>query len=75
MPANLGYSSSKDSRDIRQRSRRRRRFSNVDNFRPEVDCGVISGMLVDPTSVKLRVKFGDLMNDQTVLEIHDRFTL
>ena len=36
------------------------RFSNVDNFRPEVDSDVISGVvIVDPTGVKIRVKFGD----------------
>ena len=34
-------------------------YSNVDNFRPEVRSDVISGGVVDPTSLKVRVKYGD----------------
>ena len=34
-------------------------FSNVDNFRTEAYSYVISGVVVDLTSVKVRVKFGD----------------
>ena len=33
-------------------------FSNVDNFRPEVYREVMSGVVIDPTAVKIRVKFG-----------------
>ena len=33
------------------------RFSNVDSFRPEADCDVISLVVVDPTGMKARVKF------------------
>ena len=32
---------------------------NVDNFRPEVPSDIISGVVVDPAGVKVRVKFGD----------------
>ena len=35
------------------------------NFRPEVDRDVISGMLVDPTSVKVLVKSGDSMSNRS----------
>ena len=31
------------------------RFLNVDNFRQEVDSDVVSGVVVDPTGVKVRV--------------------
>ena len=31
----------------------------MNNFRPEVHSDVISGVLVDPTGMKVRVKFGD----------------
>ena len=35
-------------------------FSNVDNFRLEVDDGdIISSVVIDPNGVKVRVKFGD----------------
>ena len=35
-------------------------FSNVDNFLPEVYSDVVSGgRVVDPTGVKVHVKFGD----------------
>ena len=34
-------------------------YSNVDNFRPEVHMDVISGVSVDSTGMKARVKFGD----------------
>ena len=45
-------------------SRRRRhffssRFSNANNFRPEVDSDIISGVVVDPTGVKVRRQCGD----------------
>ena len=35
------------------------RFSNVDNFRLEVRSDDISGVVVDPVSVKVSVKLGD----------------
>ena len=35
------------------------RFSEVDNFRPEVDTDVISGVVVDAIRMKVCVKFGD----------------
>ena len=35
------------------------RFSNVDNFRPERDNDVISGLAIDRTGVQVRVKLGD----------------
>ena len=35
------------------------RFSNVDNFRPEVDSDVIFGVVIDPTGMKVPIKFGD----------------
>ena len=35
------------------------RFSNVDSCRLEVDSDVISSMVVDPTGVTVRVKYGD----------------
>ena len=31
----------------------------LDNFRPEVDSQVISGLIVDPTGMKVPVKLGD----------------
>ena len=34
-------------------------FSNFDNFRPEVDSEIISGVVIDPTGAKVSVKFGD----------------
>ena len=34
-------------------------FSAVDNFRLEADSDVISDVVVDPTGVKICVKFGD----------------
>ena len=34
-------------------------FSNVDNFRPEAYSDVISGVVVEPTGVKVAVKLGD----------------
>ena len=33
------------------------------SFRPEVVSDVISGRIVDPTSVKLHIKFGDSMSN------------
>ena len=45
----------------------------VDNFRPEVHSDFISGVVVDPTDVKVRVKLVSL--GQTVLEIYDCLTL
>ena len=50
-------------------------FSNVDNFRPEAYSDVISGVAVDPTGVKVHIKFNLLILGQTVLEIYDCFTL
>ena len=29
------------------------------NYRPEIDSGIISGMIIDPASMKATVKFGD----------------
>ena len=34
-------------------------FSNVDDFRPEAQSDIISGMVVSPMGVKVSVKFGD----------------
>ena len=34
------------------------RFLNVDNFQPEVHSDVLSGMVVDPTGMKVPVNFG-----------------
>ena len=34
-------------------------FPSVDNFRPKVPSDVISDAFVDPSDVKVRVKFGD----------------
>ena len=62
VPVKFGDSSSNGSRDIQQRCRRGvifGRFSNVHNFRPEVRSDVISGVIIDPTGVKVCVKFGD----------------
>ena len=56
VPVKFGASISNGSRDIEQRSRRIQHFSN---FRPEVHSNVVSGMVVGPTDVKVRVKFGD----------------
>ena len=44
------------------------RFANFDRYRPEVARDVISGVVVDPTGLKVHVKFGDSIG-QTVLEI------
>ena len=33
-------------------------FSNVDNFRPEIDSDVISGVVIEPTGVNVRIKLG-----------------
>ena len=41
------------------------RFSNVDNFRPEVHSDVISRVAVDPTGLKARVKFGDYRSNHS----------
>ena len=41
------------------------RFSNVDNFRPEVCSHVISGVVVDTTGVKVCVKFGDSTSNRS----------
>ena len=35
------------------------RFSNVENFRPVVDSDVISGVVVEPAGVKVRVTYVD----------------
>ena len=56
-------SSSNGSPDILQRIRRRRHagpfFLNFDNSPLKVVSDVISGVVVDSTDVKVRVKFGD----------------
>ena len=39
------------------------RFSNVDNFRLEIDSEVISG--VDPAGVDVPVKFGDSRSNRS----------
>ena len=41
------------------------RFSNVDNFRPEEDSDVISGVVVDPTGMKVCVKFSDSRSNRS----------
>ena len=41
------------------------RFSNVDNFRPEIDSDIISIVVVDPTDVKAHVKFGDSRSNRS----------
>ena len=42
------------------------RFSNVNNFRTEVGSDVISGeVVVDPTGLKVRVKFGVSWSDRS----------
>ena len=47
-------------------------FSNVDNFRPEAYSDVISGVVVDPTDVKVSVKFGNSRSN--LVEIYDCLT-
>ena len=62
MPAKMGDSNLNGSRDTQQRSRRRRNFrplSSVDKFRPGVYSDILSYVVVDPTGVKIPVKFGD----------------
>ena len=39
--------------------------SNVDNFRLQVDSDVVSGVVVDPTGVKIPVKFGDSRSNRS----------
>ena len=34
-------------------------FSNVDNFRPDIFSDVMSGVVIEPTGLKVRVKFVD----------------
>ena len=46
------------------------RFSNVDNFRLEVDSDLVSGV-VDPTGVKVPVN----LVSRTVLQVYDWLTL
>ena len=41
------------------------RFSNADNFRPEVHSDVISGVVVDPTGVKVRAKLDDSRSNRS----------
>ena len=38
---------------------------SADNFRPEVANDVISGMIVDPTSLKVFERFGDSMSSRS----------
>ena len=42
-----------------------RPFFNFDNFRREVHGDVISSVIVDPTGVKVRVKFGDSRSNRS----------
>ena len=49
------------------------RFSNADNFRPEVPTDVISGAVEEPTGMKVQEKF--MIVCQTILEIYDCLTL
>ena len=39
------------------------RFFNGDKFRPEGYSDVMSGVVIDPTGVKGRLKFGDSMSN------------
>ena len=67
-PVKLGDSISNGSRNIRQRIRRRRnfdRFSNVDNFRSKVGSEGISGVFIEPSSMKAFVKFGTSMSNRS----------
>ena len=43
-----------------------RPFSNVDNFRLEVDSDVVSSVVKDPTGVKVPVKFGDSRSNRSL---------
>ena len=70
MPVKFGDYSSNCSGDIQQRNRRMRcvifgRFSSVGNFRPEVRSDVISGVVVNPMGVKVRVKFCDFRSNRS----------
>ena len=61
MPMKFGDSSSNGSRDIGQRSRRRRHFRlflNFDNCQPEVVSDVVSGMTVQELSMDKYANFG-----------------
>ena len=42
-----------------------RSFSNVDDFRPEVDSGVVSCVVVGQTGMKVLVKFGDSRSNRS----------
>ena len=41
------------------------RYLNFDNCQPELVSDVISGAVVDPTGVKIRVKFGDSRSNRS----------
>ena len=41
------------------------RFLNFDNCQLEVVSDVISGVVIDPTGVKVRVKFGDSRSNRS----------
>ena len=40
-------------------------FSDVDNFRMKVNGDVISGVVIDPTCLKVCVKFGDSRSNRS----------
>ena len=42
-----------------------RPFSNVDYFRPDVHSDVMSGVVVEPKGLKVRVKFGDSRSNRS----------
>ena len=46
---------------------------NFDNSQPEVVSAIISGVIIDPSGLKVHAKFGDF--DQTILGIYHRLTL
>ena len=41
------------------------RFTNVDNFRPKTRSDVMSGVLIDPTGLKVHVKFDDSRSNRS----------
>ena len=62
VPVKVGDSSSNGSRDIQQRSRRKRHFRpflNFDNCQPEVVSDVISGMADQDVGMDGCANFGD----------------
>ena len=68
MLVKFGDSSSNGSGDIPQRIRPIRHFwpcFNFNNCQPEVVSDVISGVVVDPTGVKILVKLGDFRSNRS----------